>query len=624
MTTHPLLDTWQQLLATVSAPDARLQIFHDAAYQIGGHLGDGIATPDAVDGLLAMASAYDFFGVGEAEIERVIGEEFSSASNGEADSEADREADRETLRRMEEHDRQRERERGQGNGKTASDGEAPRSDERSPSPLPYVDLSLELVLREWLVPERIPMRNVSLISGEGSIGKSLLLMQLSGAVAVGLSWIGTRPQTGPVLYVSCEEDDDEMRRRAEDVANSLGVARRYMIERGLRILSFAGKDAILATPDRNGIIRPTPLFERIRADALQLRPKLIVLDTVADTFGGKEIDRAQTRQFITLARGLAIECDSAVVMSAHPSLTGISTDSGLSGSTGWHNSVRARMYLKRAPGDDTTLRALEIKKNNYGPVSETVLLRWRDGVYVAEGVGAPEKQAERVLERLAAEERADTLFLTILRRFAEQGRNVSDKLSSSYAPSVFADEPEAKAAKASKKALTEAMARLFAARKIRVVTFGSPSKMRSKIVEAGAGEVTGTAKILPFPTPSNGLPTQKNDLPTASQRPSDPASNGLPTPPKGCAPTPPHTPPPSLEGARGAVEGPAPSNGDKKGRRARPRGRPAARCCDHQPGRFGRAVHLLRQIRGRLSDPPAPGHRGGPPARRLRGPSMDR
>src|SRR4051794_13297070 len=74
-------------------------------------------------------------------------------------------------------------------------------------PLPYVDLALDPIPpREWLVPERIPMRNVAMLGGEGAIGKSLLLMQLSGAVVLGGEWIGTLPKQGPVLYMSCEEE----------------------------------------------------------------------------------------------------------------------------------------------------------------------------------------------------------------------------------------------------------------------------------------------------------------------------------------------------------------------------------------------------------------------------------
>jgi hypothetical protein len=155
------------------------------------------------------------------------------------------------------------------------------------APLPYVDLALDLVSRSWLVLERIPMLNVTMLGGEGAIGKSLLLMQLSGAVVLGKEWIGTLPEQGPVLYMSCEEDDDEVRRRMEDVARHLGSTRQEMIERGLRILSFAGRDAVLAQPDRAGVMRPTPVFERLRRDAVEMRPKLIVLDTVADIFAGR-------------------------------------------------------------------------------------------------------------------------------------------------------------------------------------------------------------------------------------------------------------------------------------------------------------------------------------------------
>jgi AAA domain len=51
-------------------------------------------------------------------------------------------------------------------------------------PLAYVDLAAELVAREWLITDRIPIGNVTLLSGEGAIGKSLLLSQLAAAVVI--------------------------------------------------------------------------------------------------------------------------------------------------------------------------------------------------------------------------------------------------------------------------------------------------------------------------------------------------------------------------------------------------------------------------------------------------------
>ncbi len=210
-----------------------------------------------------------------------------------------------------------------------------------------------------MVPERIPARNVTLFSGEGAIGKSLLLLQLSAAKVLARDWIGTLLEPGPVMYLSCEDDDDEMCRRLEAIAAHYGVTRRDL-EGKLHVLSFAGKDAVLGYADQMGRIQPTPLFKLIRHDALLIRPRLIVLDTAADVFAGRENDRAQTRQFITMQRGIAIETGGAVVLACHPSLTGISSDTGLSGNTAWHNSVRARMYLKPASEvADSELRVLE-------------------------------------------------------------------------------------------------------------------------------------------------------------------------------------------------------------------------------------------------------------------------
>ena len=189
-------------------------------------------------------------------------------------------------------------------------------------PLRYTDLLAALVLREWLIYERIPMFNVTLLSGEGAIGKSIALLQLAAAVVLGRWWFFDADVTaGPVLYIAAEEDEDEIRRRLEAIATHgiFNSSRKELIEKGLRVLCFAGENALLAAPDRYDLIQPTPLFHQIKADAIALRPKLIIIDPVADVFGGKENDRGQTRMFVTLMRGLALAARSAVILSSHPS-----------------------------------------------------------------------------------------------------------------------------------------------------------------------------------------------------------------------------------------------------------------------------------------------------------------
>jgi len=244
----------------------------------------------------------------------------------------------------------------------------------------------------------------------------------------------------------------------------------------LHLISLAGQDALLAAPNhRAGLILPTRLFERVKEAACDLRPRIILLDNSADVFGGNENDRAQVRQFIGLLRGLAITSGAAMLLTSHPSLTGMNTGSGLSGSTAWNASVRSRLYLKRAATEqdeepDPDLRVVEVMKANYGPVGETITVRWKDGLFLP--VPAPGS-----LERMAREQRVDDLFLRLLDRWNEQGRPVSDKVNAnSYAPARFAEEPEAKADRIGKRELADSMGRLFRADKIHNATYGKPSR----------------------------------------------------------------------------------------------------------------------------------------------------
>jgi hypothetical protein len=102
---------------------------------------------------------------------------------------------------------------------------------------------------------------------------------------------------------------------------------------------------------------------------------------------------------------------------------------------------------------------------------------------------------EGTLEQRAAEAKIDNLFLDLLRRLTKQSRNVTDKKGTSYAPSVFADEPEAKAVKATNKILGEAMRRLFANGKIKLINEGPASRQRTRMVEANFVEEIRTKTI---------------------------------------------------------------------------------------------------------------------------------
>jgi RecA-family ATPase len=182
-------------------------------------------------------------------------------------------------------------------------------------------------------------------------------------------------------------------------------------------------------------------------------------------------------------QALAKAAGGSVTVLSHPSLAGINSGSGISGSTAWHGAFRFRQYLKGSKPEsgeqpDNDLRELEFKKNQYGPLGEGITLRYQNGLFLPEG-GASS------LDQVARLAKAEEVFISLLGRLTDQGRSVSDKpTSNNSAPSVFAAEPEAKKAGLRKSDLKAAMVRLFASHKIRVETYGKPSQPHSRIVLA--------------------------------------------------------------------------------------------------------------------------------------------
>ena len=329
--------------------------------------------------------------------------------------------------------------------------------------------------REWLVHGLIPQKTVTLFSGDGGTGKSLLALQLAVSVTTGRGWIGKPTSEGSVIYMSAEDDDDELHRRLDDICRSEG--RTYEDLRGLTLRSLAGEDALLAIDSQVALMQ-SELFRELDMRAADEAPALIVIDTLADVYPANENDRAKVRQFIGILRGLALKRDCAVLLLGHPSLTGIGNGTGTSGSTAWNNSVRSRLYLSRITDNgfeaDPDRRVMTTMKANYGRVGEETHMKWQAGVFVAEA-------SEQGLDKLAAGAKAQRVFMKLLAMFTAQGRRVHHATGQTFAPKVFAEHPDAEGM--TKRALKAAMEGLLAAGKIQIESDGPPSKRRSFIVE---------------------------------------------------------------------------------------------------------------------------------------------
>lgn len=329
--------------------------------------------------------------------------------------------------------------------------------------------------RKWHVPDLIPARNVTDLAGDGGNGKSLLALQLAVATVTGTDWIGTMPEHGPALYLSCEDELAEIHRRLVDICASKSINVADLSDLNIADLTQSVETVLMAS-SKTGLA-PTRLFERLQLRLAEMRPKLVVLDTRADIFGGNEIDRAQVRTFVRTLRQFCFEFDTTILMLSHPSVAGMASGSGQSGSTAWGNSVRSRLYLEKVKDSDgnadPSLRVLECKKSNYAATDRRVTLVWREGVFRPDGSGPG------FMDRLAMEKAVDEAFMRHLRDFTLQGRHVSDSPGRTFAPSRF----EEADGKIGRKAFRAAMQRLFKKGRIKVETGGYASRPIKKIVE---------------------------------------------------------------------------------------------------------------------------------------------
>jgi len=118
---------------------------------------------------------------------------------------------------------------------------------------------------------------------------------------------------------------------------------------------------------------------------------------------------------------------------------------------------------------------LRTVKANYGRTGGGLGMTWREGVFVAD-------EAETSLDRMAANAKAERVFLKLLDLFAEQGRYVSATPSTTYPPAVFAKHPEAEGM--TRRALATAMEALLHRIVVVIAQHGRGVNARSHIARA--------------------------------------------------------------------------------------------------------------------------------------------
>lgn len=260
-----------------------------------------------------------------------------------------------------------------------------------PSPIDMRRLSaLEPSPPKFIMQDWLPCGYATLFAGHGGIGKSGIALMLAVCIAMGLPFFGIPVERCRVLYLSCEDREGVLHWRLARICAHLGITLADLTG-WLEIIDLVGHDTILYQPgrDRSPL---TAAYEELRSKMESLSTQILFVDGISDTYDGNENARAEVKAYINALLALISADDGAVVLVGHVSKpsTVNKTSEGYSGSTGWHNSVRARWYLypeTKAADDNRQDRTgkliLELQKSNLGPTDRAVMFEWDDaaGLY---------------------------------------------------------------------------------------------------------------------------------------------------------------------------------------------------------------------------------------------------
>lgn len=317
-------------------------------------------------------------------------------------------------------------------------GDEPHEAESPGDILPLIDIS------RWVgnsPPDRvfawgdmIPLMTTTMLTGPGGVGKSLFEQMLCTCIALGRPFLGTETRQMNTLYVTCEDDEDELWRRQAAICAALEVPMEAIIGR-IHLVSLCGIDGTaLATFDESEQIIPTERWRQLERTCEALAIQLYAFDNATDAMAGDLNSIHQVAEFVNLLSGLAMRLEGVAMILHHPNKAG---DDWL-GSVAWHNKVRSRLIIKRSEteGDDDG-RVIENPKANYGPSGGKIDFRWFKGAFISDK-DLPPSVASQLSTTIRASA-ANYRFLQCLERTLEEKRNVSHAPSAgNYAPRLFA------------------------------------------------------------------------------------------------------------------------------------------------------------------------------------------
>lgn len=250
---------------------------------------------------------------------------------------------------------------------------------------------------KFIVPDWLPCGYATLFAGHGGVGKSGIALHLACCIAAGVPFFGMEVQQRRVLYLSCEDRENVLHWRLARICAHLGISLASL--RGkLEILDLVEADTLLWERTREGTTLGEGWYElkkRMRA----YETEVLFVDGISDTYGGNENSKTEVKQYVRALLRLIPAERGGLILIGHiskPTASGVPTSEGYSGTTGWHNAVRARWYLfpETEPAEEggratkTGDLVLELQKSNHGRTDQSMRFAWNPDQHLFVGESA--------------------------------------------------------------------------------------------------------------------------------------------------------------------------------------------------------------------------------------------
>jgi RecA-family ATPase len=364
--------------------------------------------------------------------------------------------------------------------------------------------------REFLFGKHYQRRTTGGTVAPGGTGKSTLEMVEEISMATARNLLDEQPtERLRVWYHNGEDNMDELNRRLAAICQHYNIPLKEL--EGWFFMTSGNEVPLRVAQGYSNLQIDHRLVKCIAEVIGDNRIDVATFDPLVTLHGVPENDTGKMDTVIRIFAGIADTQNCAIELSHHTRklLAGSTADytvDDMRGAGSLKDAMRAvRMlnYMPKTEAESAGIPELErtsyfrvdrVKANNAPPAKAAV---WRKFINVdlpnSDEVGVivpwvfPGQDAPPTPERTEANHKAEHVFLELLARFTLADRPVNDSSGSGSAPGVFAKEREAKLGKVGKAALADAMRRLFAAGKIKIETFGPPSRERRRIVVCPGG-----------------------------------------------------------------------------------------------------------------------------------------